>query len=354
MAQKTVGYVELEWICPNCGSRNIGSEKICSGCGAAQPADVQFQQPVEEKLIDTQEASLSPGADIHCPFCAVRNPGGAQVCVNCGGDLTGGQKRESGKILGAHRDQTAAPVACPACGENNSPANLRCTRCGAPLPGTPTIPAASPPAVKKKFPIALVIGLLAGGVLLIFLFSLLFSKQELTAKVIYRSWERSIEIEQFGPVPHEDWQDNIPAAAKNISCSDKYRRTGSEPAPKATEICGTPYTVDQGDGTGKVVQDCEYQIYDAYCKYTLDAWAPVRIEKLEGGEEPPIWPEPQITNNQRAGGRGEHYRIVFEIDGDEKPYDTSDADLYINAVPGSTWKLEVNGLGGIISVSLAE
>jgi DNA-directed RNA polymerase subunit RPC12/RpoP len=354
MAQKTVGYVELEWVCPNCGSRNKGAEKICSGCGAAQPADVQFQQPAEEKLNTNPDAAPSQGADIHCPFCAVRNPGSAKVCVNCGGDLTSGQKRETGRVLGAYRDQAAAPVACPACGENNPPANLRCARCGAPLPGAVGSNPTPTPAVKKPFPVVLVIGLLAGAVLLIVLFSLLFSKHELTAHVIKRSWERTVEIEQFGPVTHEDWQDKVPAAAKNISCTDKYQRTSSEPAPKATEVCGTPYTVDQGDGTGKVIQDCEYQVYAAYCKYTVDAWAPVSVDKLVGGEEPPTWPEPQVTTNQRAGERGERYRIIFDVDGNERPYDTSDANIYNNAAPGTSWTLEVNGLGDIVAISLAK
>lgn len=350
MAEKTVGYVELEWICPNCGSRNKGKEKICAGCGAAQPADVLFQQPVEEKI--NPDAAPGAGADIHCPFCAVRNRADAKVCTNCGGDLSGGQKREAGRVLGAHRDQAAPPVACPACGAPNPASNLRCARCGAPLPNAPAV--VPSPQGQKRFPIALVLGLVAGAVLLIVLFSLLFSSHDTTATVSSREWERTVTIEQFGPVEKTDWEEDVPSNAKNITCKDKYRRTSSEPEPKSTESCGTPYTVDQGDGTGKVVQDCEYQVYAAYCEYRIDAWAPLRVDSLSGGEEQPQWPDPQIGQNQRAGERGERYRIVFSTADGQLGFDTGDINLFSQAVPGSRWTLKVNGLGDIVSASPAE
>lgn len=361
MAQKTVGYVELEWICPNCGGRNPGKQKTCSGCGAAQPADVKFIQAAEDRLIanpqeETSDQSPS-GPDIHCPFCGVRNAGNAVTCTNCGGDLKGGQKREAGQVVGAFRTTPAAPISCPACGEQNPPSNLRCVRCGAALPGAG--PAAQPaPAAKKPFPVGMAVGLAAAGVivlvLIILLFSALFSRRDVTALVSTRSWERSIEIEQYGPIPQKDWKTNIPSNAANIRCEDKYRETRNQPAPRSTEVCGTPYTVDQGDGTGKVVQDCEYLVYDAYCSYTLDGWAPIRLETLQGSEEPPTWPEPKLGANQRAGDRIERYLIVFNLDGKEERYSTDDLNLFNQAAPGSRWSVKVNGLGDIVEVAPPE
>jgi hypothetical protein len=32
MPQETVGFVNLEWICKRCGSKNPGTTKICVGC----------------------------------------------------------------------------------------------------------------------------------------------------------------------------------------------------------------------------------------------------------------------------------------------------------------------------------
>ena len=44
MAKKKLGYVELEWTCPNCGTRNPGPEQSCVNCGSPQPDDVHFEQ----------------------------------------------------------------------------------------------------------------------------------------------------------------------------------------------------------------------------------------------------------------------------------------------------------------------
>ena len=76
MTKKTVGYVNLEWTCPNCGSRNPGVNKKCATCGLAQPENVQFEQSAQDTLItDTAkiEAAKS-GPDIHCPYCGTRTP----------------------------------------------------------------------------------------------------------------------------------------------------------------------------------------------------------------------------------------------------------------------------------------
>lgn len=59
MTKKSLGYVELEWTCPNCGSRNAGQETVCVHCGTAQPEDVSFHQPAEEKIITDAVSVIS-------------------------------------------------------------------------------------------------------------------------------------------------------------------------------------------------------------------------------------------------------------------------------------------------------
>lgn len=104
MSQKKLGLVELEWVCPNCSSRNPGPEKKCSGCGSPQPPDVEFVQPVDRAIItDAQtlaEATRAP--DIHCPYCNARNRADAEKCRNCGGPLAGGAQRQAGQVVGAY------------------------------------------------------------------------------------------------------------------------------------------------------------------------------------------------------------------------------------------------------------
>lgn len=116
MARKTVGHIELVWRCPKCGSVNPGPQQICSGCGAAQPKDVQFEQPVGAELItdEGKKKEAAAGPDIHCPYCGTRNPAGAEICKNCGGDLLGGEARQAGQVLGAYAAPPSRTVATQA------------------------------------------------------------------------------------------------------------------------------------------------------------------------------------------------------------------------------------------------
>ena len=55
---ESMGFVELEWVCPNCDSRNRGSIKTCQNCGAPQPTNVKFQRAADEKIV-TDEKSVA-------------------------------------------------------------------------------------------------------------------------------------------------------------------------------------------------------------------------------------------------------------------------------------------------------
>ena len=93
MQRKSKGFVELEWVCPNCEGRNPGAVKTCQQCGAPQPENVQFQRASNEKIITDEKsvAAAKAGADIHCGFCGTRNPATATVCSQCGADLKEGK-----------------------------------------------------------------------------------------------------------------------------------------------------------------------------------------------------------------------------------------------------------------------
>ena len=81
MTQKTEGYIELEWTCPNCQGNNPGPVKTCLNCGAPQPAEVAFHLPGEAKLKTDQATArqADAGPDLHCPYCGARNAGGTGV-----------------------------------------------------------------------------------------------------------------------------------------------------------------------------------------------------------------------------------------------------------------------------------
>src|SRR5689334_11004060 len=136
MSRRSKGIVELEWVCPNCDSRNRGSRKTCENCGAPQPENVKFQRASEEKLITDEKAvqAAKAGADIHCGFCGARNPATAKTCSQCGGDLAEGRKRQAGERLQAAPAQPKT-VTCKNCGTENPGSERICSKCGSPLPG---------------------------------------------------------------------------------------------------------------------------------------------------------------------------------------------------------------------------
>lgn len=359
MTKKRLGYVELEWTCPNCATRNPGPNKFCNGCGAPQPENVEFEQALEEKLVTDKDliARAQAGPDVHCPFCGARNAGGAKFCGECGGDLAGAAARDSGRVVGAHRREPAADVICPTCGTANPASNRSCSNCGAPLAKAPMpapTPSASGKAARKGLPL---IALLGGGLLCVVaaavLFGLLTKTEDLTGQVTAVSWERSIPVLALVPVEREGWRDEIPGDAEVGACRQEQRYTSDEPVSNATEVCGTPYTVDTGTGVGEVVQDCVYEVYDDRCTFTAMDWEVSNVVTLTGSDLDPRWPEPSLTGDQRQGEPTEAYTVTFAADGDTYTYAVDDAGSFSQFALGSSWVLHVNALGGITSVEAA-
>jgi hypothetical protein len=356
MAEKEVGYIELEWICPNCSNRNKGSVTTCATCGAAQPQNVQFVQPLQTELIKDadQIVKAQAGPDIHCAFCGARNPASTKICANCGADLVEGKRREAGRVVGSYQEKAEVNIKCPACGETNPATNQRCSNCGSPLIAPETTPVPTVPAVQPK-PKGLKPAVLFGiiGVALICIIvslALIFRTNEETSIVVEREWQRAVILEQYGPVMRRDWRSDIPADGNIESCQERQRSTSSESLPGSREVCGTPYTVDEGSGFGKVIQDCVYEVYEDYCSYEIDDWSRVDQVVAQGSNNLPAWPDAQIRSNQRLGDRSESYEITFDSEGTLRTYSTSDEQLYQQAVVGSQWILTLNGLGAIVDI----
>ena len=356
MVKKTVGYVRLEWECPQCGTRNPGPQKACSNCGAPQPKKVEFEQPAQEELVtDQAEIALAKaGPDVHCAFCGARNPAGAARCTQCGADLSAAEARQSGRVLGAHRDRPAAPVKCPNCGALNDANAFKCTNCNASL-RRPEPEAAAPQPISaagKPASKLWIIGLAAVAVLVCVGIGILvalssMAREEVVGQVQSVSWTRTIQIEALQDVTREDWRDEIPADAKMGRCTQKRHHTQDDPAPNATEVCGTPYTVDTGTGHGEVVQDCQYEVYAEWCTYTVQEWKQVDDVTVSGSDLSPQWPVLSLAAEQRAGEHQETYEVVFETEKKTYVYQTSDPDTFAQFQTGSRWKLKVSALGRV-------
>lgn len=357
MARKKIGHVELQWTCPNCNSINPGSEKVCGNCGAPQPQDIQFEQTRNQELITDPDklAQMDVGPDIHCPYCGTRNPGNAEICKQCGGDLVEGLKRESGRVIGAYSVGQAVTVNCPHCGEENLEGTSTCSNCGGGLGKEKTkeqAPVVTASKSSSKIRTWIIVGVVATLVVACGAFLLFSLRTNPTTGVVESvSWERTVPVEALIPVEYKDWEDEIPAGAVIETCSDEVRSVQSDPAPNSVEICGTPYTVDTGDGYADVVQDCEYEVYDSFCSFTVEEWSVVEVSVLTGEDFSPIWPEPVLETGQRIGEEwDETYSIVFKSDDKTFVYTTDELNLFQDARIGSQWILNVNTFGSIVSI----
>ncbi len=358
---KTIGYVELEWTCPTCATRNPGTRKVCASCGAPQPDDAQFQAPEQAQVIQAGDAaaqaiaqSVAAGPDVHCPFCGARNAATAKECVQCQAPLQGAQLREQGANLGALRSGPQPDQTCSVCGSKNPGAAQACARCGAPLRRRTPEQASIPAPAGRGGGVALY-WLIGGAVLLIAvvgIFVWLGMRTETQDAVAQEArWERSVTVLGFVPVEERAWEDELPSGADVTGCREVLRSTSDEPRPGSVEVCGEPYTVDTGTGFGEVRQDCEYQIYDRMCSYTTLQWVPVDTVRRAGVGFAPEWPAVGEAPDRRVGDRSERYQCVLEAAGERYTLDLG-YDRWPLCTPGSHWKVEINGLGSLVDAQL--
>ncbi|HSM72235.1 MAG TPA: zinc ribbon domain-containing protein, partial [Anaerolineales bacterium] len=266
--RRTIGYVENEWTCPNCGTRNKGSAKACENCGAPQPDDVNFELPSHQKIVKDEDSirAAKAGADIHCPFCGTRNPATAKTCSQCGGDLTEGVARQAGRIMQAPPPPPKV-IECVNCGTENPGENSICSNCGAALP---RVQAAQPakfrtsssvgqPAPKKPTNWKLIGGIVGALALccIVGVYLFLFPSSAVEATVTDVHWETSVAVQEIQPVRYTDQRGNPPSGAYNESCY-----TESE------DVC-EQRTVDKGNGYSEIVEDCHTETTQ-YCSYTVD------------------------------------------------------------------------------------
>src|SRR6266498_1873381 len=349
--RRTLGYIQNEWTCPNCNTRNKGGEKTCSNCGAPQPANVQFELPSEQKFVtdEAQTKAAQAGADIHCPFCGTRNPATAKTCSQCGGDLTEGKARESGRVMQAPPPQPKV-IKCTNCGTENSGNNSACSNCGSPLPkvapasanlASPQLVAGTNVGKPRKPNWILIGGMLAFlavccfGIAALFL----FPTKSVKATVADVHWQTSVPLQEVRPVDYSSEPGNPPSDAYDVSCHDESK-----------DVCQNK-TVDKGNGYSEVVQECKTETQQ-YCSYTVDEWKTIQTYTLDGNDLQPVYDSPNVSSDQRIGNQSEDFTVTFSTtDGEEKTYSPGTISEFQQFTVGSTWTLKMSAIGGIVSVS---
>jgi hypothetical protein len=258
-------------------------------------------------------------------------------------------------VVGAYSAEPLPPIPCPNCGEPNPPAALNCQKCGAPVnrPAAPVAAPVSTPPIKRN-PIVtglIVFIIIAFGCGFVALLFNLFKTESMQGSVQQVTWNRAIAIEAVRSVTRQDWKNEIPANVRLGNCVKKYHNTQDQPAPVATEVCGTSYVVDQGSGVGKVVKDCSYQVYQDYCEYTAQEWQVVDQQILNGSDLNPRWPDLRLAADQRAGAKRELYAVEFNTSKGLLTFKTSDYALFVKCQIGTTWNLEVSRANEVVSIS---
>ena len=352
--KESKGFVQLEWVCPNCDGRNPGPMKTCQNCGAPQPDNVQFHRAADEKVITDEKvvAAAKAGADIHCGFCGTRNPATATTCSQCGGDLKEGKARAAGQVLQA---APAAPkvVTCTNCGAENPGSERMCAQCGSPLPGAsaaaqaiaatrpaPTqAPTAAINAPKKKVN-WLVFGGIGAALLLCciaIVVTLVLPSKTLTGTVTNVQWQTSVPLQEIQPVNHTNESGNPPSDAYNLSCHDETQ-----------EIC-EENTIDKGNGFAEVVKECHTESTQ-YCDYTVDEWNTVQTYTLDGNDLYPVYESPNYSSEQRLGSSSVAFHVFLNTKDGEITYEPGTSSEFQQFEIGSEWTIKLNAIGGVVSV----
>ncbi len=351
--RRTIGYIQNEWTCPNCSTRNKGGDKTCSNCGAPQPENVQFELPSEQTFVkdENQVQAAAAGADIHCGFCGTRNPATAETCSQCGADLKEGTAREAGREM---QKPPAAEqpkiIKCSRCGIDNPGSNATCSNCGAPLP---KMNAAAAPVVTPSNPVpGTNLGkpkktnwLLIGGILgflaiccVVIAALFLIPTKSVQATVTDVHWQTSVPLQEIRPVDYNNQRGSPPSDAYNVSC-----RTESK------DVCQQK-TIDKGNGYSEVVEECHTET-EQYCSYTVDEWTTIQTYTLDGNNLQPVYESPNVSSGQRIGDQSAELTVSFSTsDGEQKTYSPSSVSEFQQFTIGSTWHLKMNALGGITSV----
>ena len=331
---------EMLWNCPFCGTKKLlgKTHRHCPECGAPQDPSYRYFPSDDEKV--AVEDHVYVGADRLCPACDNPMSAAAPHCSNCGSPMEGASE------VRRRADQTGDAFS----GETEADARRELD---APQPS----PAAPPPKKsRKKLVIAGVLGcggLVAVAAAVVGILAVFWTKP-VEVTVTHRSWERTIEVEQFSAVDEDEWCDSMPSGAYDVSRTSEVR--SHKKVPDGEEC--TTQRVDNGDGTFTEKQVCstkyrEEPVYDEKCSYTVDRWVVDHVEEASGSEkDAPSWPDVALEKEgtglgaQREGERVETYTVHYESPEKKAFTCTYPQAEWEDIEAGSTWTGEAGALTG--------
>lgn len=311
-------YYEMLWDCAQCNTMALlgDTHRHCPTCGAAQDPRKRYFPKVGEEIEAKNHQFV--GADWACAYCATPNSAAAAHCTNCGA----GQDGTKPVAIVVDAAAPASPVVAPV--------------------------KDAPKSTWWRWALAVL------ALLMVVLGVLFSSTQEVTATVSGTTWQRTIQVEQFGPVSDSAWCDNVPADAYSVTQSREQRSTRRV---EDGQECRDE-RIDQGDGTFVKRKTCtpryrEQPVYDNRCRFQVNRWRAYRSLKAgsESADEP-VWPSLNALaptsgriGAERAGARQESYTLALQSQGKQWTCNVPET-VWRKYEQGASVPLKIRKLGG--------
>jgi hypothetical protein len=355
-----LGTYEMLWDCPACGTEKLlgVTHRFCPACGSPQDPNARYFPSDADKVAVSDHRYH--GADLVCSACTMPNAANANNCVACGAPLAGSKQAgmRQDVVLGdgqQYGGQTGA----------DARAEMRQQRADQVAQAQGKLTATQQEAEGAKKKKRRVVGGVLGGVGAIAAgtVGVVLWKKEVDLEVVGHRWERTIVIEEYGPVEDSAWCNEMPSKAYSVSRKKEVRSHDKVPDG---EKC-TTRKVDKGNGTFSEKRECKTKyrkepVYDQKCYYTIDRWHQERVAKAEGQsiQDEPAWPdfklekEGQCKGCEREGSRAETYVVVLQNpEGETHDCDFSESDWRGYEV-GSEWKAAAGVVTGGLDCSSLE
>ena len=335
MTSKDQGTYQMLWDCPYCGTKALLGldHRHCPACGSAQDEGARYF-PTDENRIAVAD-HVYHGADNDCPACSTPNAAIAKHCVNCGSPMD-----EAAQVK-----LKEEPEPEPDPKERNRKRRRKKKKNQEDAAGKK----------KKGLGVAGLIGCF-GLLIIIVVLVAIFWKKPVAIEVAGHAWERSVQIEQFGPKQDAAWCDQMPSDAYAVSRREEVRDHDEVPDG---QTCTTKRR-DNGDGTYTEYQDCKPKtkrvpVYDSKCSFTVDRWQPSRKPTVGGDlDDARAWPEVKLSKTgecvgcEREGRKAQTYTVRYtSVDGDTFTCDWPEAK-WAGLQVGSRW----TGKVGVMTKSM--
>jgi hypothetical protein len=375
---------ELVWTCEHCGFQNLGRYKNCQKCGAPQSKDTKFHRPSDgpKEVTDPRLVQMAMnGPDVHCPYCGTRNPNGARLCSQCGGELRGGKIRETGDVdtkedEGVYHGEYKPPD------EEDENAEVDQVFAAPPPTSYPrqrytpvqqSILESTNNTLLTNIGIGAIVVLLV-GIFIWYAYMKWFKVTEVPVTLNSFSWKTEIHIGEIFTYHEGGW--SIPPGGRKTGSEERftgryYQKQVCEQVsvPKSEQyVCGET-CVDLGNGfencsdrmctrnwtemETQCHQEDDYSrpIYETWYFYDIDRWTQTRTVTASSLDNEPYWPEFNLAPGESEGDRTVMFVVNYTDELGEThtltSYNPTDWDWFVSLSENQVCYADRNGFGDL-------